>query len=692
MIKLTLCIMFLSYFLGSCINPGLNYPYAENNTATDSLFGEVIKDDYRWLEINVAKNEKRKEWLEAQSNLTGTFFSRLDNDFLKDRISSLGEMSNFIPVGIQGREFYYLKTNIYKNKTCLFTYNLDSHKIQLRADLGNSLRSLNRLKLCLSSDAKTLAVVNIINDYQNSLMVFDLENSGEIVAEIPDVTLSLPFLYGDQLIYIEDGFNTNNFGNRVYSYNLKSQSKTVLFENDFKHLSDPIDLSLNQDKGFLYLSAYHDNDKLVVEMFDLNKSFTSNPVLNLEREKALNYRLCGSDDNHLFYIIHDDMSQDRVLSYHMENKKFHVLSEDSEHILSGFNQIKDHVIVSYNNLKENKVLLINVNDSIKKPIKVLKHGIQSFVNNPKDTTLLYIEETLFQSQTLMKSHMSDPSTRNFLLESAYMPYDHSDFKSEHITITTSSGKEIDVVISYKKDLDLNGKNPTILFSYPNSTREAVNSFFFSRILYMEQGYIFVQRSCKDYSKDIKLENNQDGIMETIEYLIANKYTSNKYLCLSGYEYGGTAIMNIVNKNPSVCKAVLLSDGIFDMLHHTSLDKMGNNDQQLYTYKTKEELLSVLDMSPYHKLKSNVNYPAILALPGNDNQSINPSHSYKLIAKLQMRTKGDNPILLYDQKKIRRDDDLVIFDYKEKIYHTLSFVSEVLDVQLDKKNYSHNKGN
>lgn len=692
MIKLSLFLMFLSYFLGSCVSPGLNYPYAENNTTVDSLFGEVVKDDYRWLEINVINNEKRNDWLEAQWDLTNTYFSRFDCNFLKERISSLGEMANFIPIGIRNNEFYYLKTNIYTNQTCLFTYDLDEKDIQLRADLGRKFRSLNRLKLCLSEDAKLLAVVNTIKENNNSLQVFDLDNSGEIQTEIPNVILYNPFLYEDYLIYIEDGFNANHFGNRVYCYNLKTKTKTKLFENDFMHLSDPIDLSLNEDDGVLYISAYHDDNKLIVEAFDLNQSLESNSILNLERESTLTYRLCGNDKDHLFYVVHDNESKDRVLSYHLKNQKFHVLSEDDKHTLSGFNQIKDHIIVSYNNLNENKVLLINVKDSTKQKISVLKHGIQSFVNNYKDTTLLYLEESLFQSQTLMRSSVSDPNIRNLLLESAYMPFDHTDFKSEHVTLKTESGKDIDIVISYRKGLNLNGKNPTILFSYPNSTREEVNSFFFSRILYMEQGFIFVQRSNKGYSKDIQLENNQDGIMEAIEYLITNKYTSNKYLCLAGYEYGSTAIMNIVNKNPSICKAVSISGGVFDMLHHSSMDRLTNDDQLFYTYQNKEELLEILDMSPYHNLSHNLSYPAILAFASSYNQAVNPSHSYKMIAKLQMRTKGENPILLYDQKRTIKEDDLVVFDYKEKIYHTLSFVSNVLGVQLDEKKYSRSKKN
>ncbi|MGL5788787.1 MAG: hypothetical protein ACRCXV_02785, partial [Bacteroidales bacterium] len=61
--KLTFSILLIGYLFSSCVKPGLNYPYAENNSTVDSIFDLEIKDDYKWLEGNNPDNEKRNQWL-----------------------------------------------------------------------------------------------------------------------------------------------------------------------------------------------------------------------------------------------------------------------------------------------------------------------------------------------------------------------------------------------------------------------------------------------------------------------------------------------------------------------------------------------------------------------------------------------------------------------------------------------------
>ncbi|MGL4781091.1 MAG: prolyl oligopeptidase family serine peptidase, partial [Bacteroidales bacterium] len=214
--------------------------------------------------------------------------------------------------------------------------------------------------------------------------------------------------------------------------------------------------------------------------------------------------------------------------------------------------------------------------------------------------------------------------------------------------------------------------------------------YFSRILFMEQGVVFVQRSAEDYKKHYTLNEKKSDVKRIVEYLTTNKYTSNNKLCLSGFEYGSTIFANLLNEKPDVCKVALLSNGIFDMVNHAKKDKLKNHYQRFFDYSSQDKFIRILQKSPYQAIKRKAVYPAVLVLNGEGHQGIDPSHSYKYIAKLQMRTDGSNPILLYDQAKMNRKDDMLVYDYREKIYYTLTFLSREIGFELTSENFSYPK--
>lgn len=687
MIKLALSILFLGCFLFSCVKPGLNYPYAENNTTTDSMFGVFIKDDYKWLEIDNPANEKRSEWLAAQKQLTNKFFGA-KNPKILDRISELSEMPNYIPIEIRNSKVYYLKANIYSNKTQLFAFDLDKKEECFIADLGYSLRALSQIKATLSPDEKKIAVINAFNDTQTNLLIYDLSQSTANAIEIPHVKHYKPFWYKNRLIYTEDGLAANSYGNRVCFFDPENKKTTLIYEDELNNIFKPLDLTINEQAGILYVSGYKGQKKYTTQAINLESPNQIREVISFDAFDSLSYRAAGSDDEHLFYVIYDDKFKAKIYSYNLHRRKLQLMENDSTRPFSYLFQIKDHLIASYNDMVNNKAVLISLKDSTRKQINVSKNGIPTFFNNKNGYEILFMEESLIQSKVLMSSTIEDPSKVNVVASSKFMPFDPDLFESKHVRIDSDNGHPINLMISYRKGLVLDGNNPVIIYSYPNLNLRESNSFYFSRILFMEQGFVFVQRSPEDYKRYNTLKEKQQYVKTTIDYLVKNKYTNPDKLCLSGFEYGSTIFANLLNEDPGICRVALLTNGVYDMLNHAKKDKLKNNNQRFFEYHTKEQLMEVVKKSPYHAVRWNQKYPAVLVLDGEGHKGIDPAHSYKYVAKLQMRTDGSNPILLYDQPKMRREDDMLVFDYREKIYYTISFFSDIIGLKLTEDNFAY----
>lgn len=75
-------------------------------------------------------------------------------------------------------------------------------------------------------------------------------------------------------------------------------------------------------------------------------------------------------------------------------------------------------------------------------------------------------------------------------------------------------------------------------------------------------------------------------------------------------------------------------------HHT--DEYGNPDVE-------EDFIAMMQYSPYHNIKEDVNYPITLIITSENDDRVPPIHSYKFAAKLQNRTVQKNPIYLKVQR-------------------------------------------
>ena len=59
---------------------------------------------------------------------------------------------------------------------------------------------------------------------------------------------------------------------------------------------------------------------------------------------------------------------------------------------------------------------------------------------------------------------------------------------------------------------------------------------------------------------------------------------------------------------------------------------------------------LLAYSPLHNIKEGVKYPATLVTTADHDDRVVPAHSFKFIATLQEKNKGDNPVLVRIQTR------------------------------------------
>jgi prolyl oligopeptidase len=231
-----------------------------------------------------------------------------------------------------------------------------------------------------------------------------------------------------------------------------------------------------------------------------------------------------------------------------------------------------------------------------------------------------------------------------------------DYESKQVFYQSKDGTKVPMIITYKKGLKLNGKNPTILYGYGGFNVSLTPSFSTSAAVWMEMGGVYAVANLRgggEYGKKwhdagtkMQKQNVFDDFIAAAEYLIKEKYCSSDYLAINGGSNGGLLVATAMTQKPELFKVAIPEVGVLDMLrYHTFTAGAG----WAYDYGTandsKEMLNYLLKYSPVHNVKAGVKYPATLITTGDHDDRVVPAHSFKFAAHLQAAGTSENPLMI-----------------------------------------------
>lgn len=252
----------------------------------------------------------------------------------------------------------------------------------------------------------------------------------------------------------------------------------------------------------------------------------------------------------------------------------------------------------------------------------------------------------------------DSNNNVFILEDFNVKNDFTEYDSvivEEIEIKTHDGSDLPLTIIYKKGLQKNSKNRVIMEGYGSYGR--VNSPYFSpyALLWVLDGGILVQTHergggekgdtwHKGGYKETK-PNTWKDFISSAEYLIAENYTSSKFIGISSGSAGGILIGRAITERPDLFKAANIDVGLLNSVRFETTPNGPNNVKEFGTVAKENEFKALLEMDAYHHIKKGVKYPATLITAGMNDPRVIAWIPTKFAAKLQANNKSKNPILL-----------------------------------------------
>ncbi|MCB9681672.1 MAG: S9 family peptidase [Alphaproteobacteria bacterium] len=210
--------------------------------------------------------------------------------------------------------------------------------------------------------------------------------------------------------------------------------------------------------------------------------------------------------------------------------------------------------------------------------------------------------------------------------------------------TSKDGTKVPYFEVARADLTLDGTAPTLLYGYggfevslqPGYKPEA-------GVAWLEKGGVYVVANIRgggEYGPSwhhAALKENRHKAYEDFEAvaedLIARKVTSTPHLGILGGSNGGLLMGNMYARRPDLWGAIVCAVPLLDMKRYSHLLAGASWMGEYGDPDDPEQWSFIQGFSPYHMVRSDVDYPPILFVTSTRDDRVHPGHARKMAARL-----------------------------------------------------------
>jgi prolyl oligopeptidase len=236
------------------------------------------------------------------------------------------------------------------------------------------------------------------------------------------------------------------------------------------------------------------------------------------------------------------------------------------------------------------------------------------------------------------------------------PFDNpQDIVSEEVRVASYDGTMVPLSIVHRRDIKLDGSNPTLLDGY-GAYGITLDPYFDPKLLaWTEKGGVYAVahvRGGGEYGEGWHLagklltkHNTWRDFIAAAQYLVDHKYTTPAHLAGEGGSAGGITIGRAITERPDLFGAALDDVGLSDALRVEHSPNGPPNIPEFGTTTTPEGYKALYEMSSYHHVKDGTPYPAVMVVTGINDPRVAPWEPAKMTARLQAATSSGKPVLL-----------------------------------------------
>ena len=646
------------------------YPTTKTIEQTDDFFGMRVSDPYRWLENDTAADTKK--WVKEQVAVTQAYISQIPfRDAIKKRLTELWNYEKFSAPFKEGSYTYFYKNDGLQNQSVLYRENKEG-KPEVFLDPNQ-----------FSADGTTsLAGIDFTKD--GSLATYQISEGGSDWRKVIVINTSTLKQMDDTLMDVKftgiawnknDGFYYSSYDkpkegsqlsgktqfHKLYYHKLGTkQTEDKLIFGGEQTPRRYIGALVTEDQQWLVISAA--NATYGNELYLQNLAKPNAPIVPVVTGFDFEQNVEYSHGSKLFIATNRNAP----------NRKLVVVDAATptpEHWKDLIGETKfplsittggGKLFAQYIKDAVSEVMQYNLDGKLQKTIQLPGLGTASGFSGKKEEKEVYYSFTSYvYPPTIFKYDIA--SQTSTIYKKPNVQFNPSDYETKQVFYSSKDGTKIPMIITHKRGIVLNGKNPTMLYGYGGFNISLTPAFSISNLVFMESGGVYAVPNIRgggEYGDawhnagiKTKKQNVFDDFIAAAEFLIKDNITSTDYLSISGGSNGGLLIGACMTQRPDLYRVCFPAVGVLDMLRY---HKFTAGAGWSYDYGTaddnKEMFEYLLHYSPVHNVKRGICYPATMVSTADHDDRVVPAHSFKFGSALQAAQSCSNPILMNIETK------------------------------------------
>ncbi|HEY3404128.1 MAG TPA: prolyl oligopeptidase family serine peptidase [Ohtaekwangia sp.] len=674
-IKILFCSACAAFALSACgpktETSQMTYPETKKVDTIDHYFGESVGDPYRWLENDTT--QETADWVKSQNDVTFGYLASIPyRETIKKRLEAVYNYERLGAPTKHGDYFYFTKNDGLQNQSVYYRKKGEDGQPEVFLD-PNTFSADGTTKLTdmsFSKDGSRLAYqISKSGSDWNDAIIINAADKTQLQDTVKDLKFASIAWKGNE------GFYYTSYGQ------LKGSSKiTAKAENQklyYHKIGSPRSQDMlvfgddNNPKRYLWTYLTEDERYLVIGAAN-GTSGQEVYVKDLSNPKSEMVTIVGNMEND--HSVIDNIGSKLLLQTNLESPNNRlvlvdpskpspenweeVISEDNS--VASFGTAGGKIFADYTVDVKSLIKQFDMNGKFERNVDLPGIGSVGWKGGRKeDKDIFYVFTSFLYPTTIFKYNI--PSGKSTLHTQPKLDFNAGDYEMKQVFYASKDGTKVPMFIIHKKGLNLDGKNPTMLYGYGGFNVSLTPYFDPSLVVWLENGGVYAQPNLRgggEYGEDwhkagikLKKQNVFDDFIAAAEYLIKEKYTSSDYLAIQGGSNGGLLVGATMTQRPDLFKVALPAVGVMDMLRYQRFSAGPGWAPDYGTADDSKEMFQYLKgYSPIHNIKPGTNYPATLITTSDHDDRVVPAHSFKFAATLQEHHTGANPVLIRIETK------------------------------------------
>jgi prolyl oligopeptidase len=659
-------------------------PLARRQAIVDRIHGQDVADPYRWLED--LKSEGARQWMEAHDRHARGYLAQLPGRTqIEARLKQLMYIDWLGSPWRRGKRFFFARRHADREKVVHYWRQgkqgaprvlIDPNT--LSADGSVSVKGLTvswtgekaAYKLSRNNaDRATLVVRDVKSGAVSSIDRIDgaryaqaswtPKGDGFYYTRIPtDKTIPTSELPGHAAVFF---------------HKLGTDPKDDLLVH--AKTGDPrtfISAHISRDGRFLLLYISHGWARTDVYTMDLRRKgpFIKGPDGSL-RARAFKPLAVGRKARFVVdvhkdrFYVQTDLGAKRYRLFKVDPRRpqraawKEIVAEQPDAVLKSFSVAGGRLALHYMRKATNELRIVTLAGRPVRKVALPGLGSVSALSGHPDDDEAYFSFSSFTRPTTIYRTSVRKGGREVYFQ-LKVPVDPRPYLAEQVSYSSKDGTRVSMFIVRRRDLKRDGSTPFLLYGYGGFNISLTPGFRPTRFLWLEQGGALAipnLRGGGEYGEAwheaamlTRKQNTFDDFIAAAQWLVKEGYTRADRLVIRGGSNGGLLVGAAMVQRPELFRVVACHVPLLDMVRY---HRFGSGKTWISEYGSADDpkqFAALFAYSPYHHVKPNTAYPALLMMSADSDDRVDPMHARKFTAAIRNASNSGRRILLRVETK------------------------------------------